>query len=156
MRLAQDLVDTRKAEWNGYALFTMADGRETKAPMLIIYEMQIGRHLVRNVRAAAINSDDMLLGFDAVDKIGSFTINTRSGELVFTSEPSRAAAAPKTNQDYWPEGTNVSGKCAEQVLQHLDLTPDCKANLDSWGAQLNKNLNDPAFKKRLIDMFDRQ
>ena len=51
-------------------------------PVILIYEVRIGRHLIRNVRAG-VSADQILLAFPVVNGIAPFTIDTRAGELVF-------------------------------------------------------------------------
>ena len=59
----------------------MADGSSHTVQVLLIYEVKIGRHIVRNVRAGI--SDYMLLAFPILNGIAPFTIDTRTKELVF-------------------------------------------------------------------------
>ena len=61
----------------------LADGSKVTMRSLIIREMRIGPHVVRNVRASVSSSQDMLLAFPVVNSIAPFTIDTRTRELVF-------------------------------------------------------------------------
>ena len=61
----------------------LADGSTRKVPVLLIRELQIGEHVVRNVRASVRSGDDILLAFPVVNGIAPFTIDTRIGELIF-------------------------------------------------------------------------
>jgi len=57
--------------------FEMADGSEKVQPVMLIYEMRVGSHVVKDVMASVSNST-MLLGFHVVNGIGPFTIDTRN------------------------------------------------------------------------------
>jgi predicted aspartyl protease len=65
------------------ARFKMADGTIRVMPTLLIREMQIGRHTVRNVRAGVTSTGEMLLAFPVVNAIAPFTIDTRARLLIF-------------------------------------------------------------------------
>ena len=67
------------------ARFKMADGTIRTMPTLLIREMQIGRHIVRNVRAGITSTGEMLLAFPVVNAIAPFTIDTRARLLIFHS-----------------------------------------------------------------------
>ncbi|MBR0752807.1 retroviral-like aspartic protease family protein [Bradyrhizobium jicamae] len=63
--------------------FKMADGTIRTLPTLLIREMQIGRHTVRNVPAGVSSAGEMLLAFPVVNAIAPFTIDTRARLLIF-------------------------------------------------------------------------
>ena len=63
--------------------FKMADGTIRTLPTLLIREVQIGRHTVRNVWAGVSSSGEMLLAFPVVNAIAPFTIDTRARLLIF-------------------------------------------------------------------------
>jgi hypothetical protein len=65
--------------------FVMADGSEKVQPVMLIYEMRVGSHVVKDVMASVSNST-MLLGFHVVNGIGPFTIDTRKQELSWNKE----------------------------------------------------------------------
>ena len=70
--------------------FKMADGTIRTLPTLLIREVQIGQHIVRNVRAEVSPTGEMLLAFPVVNAIAPFTIDTRARLLIFhTSFSSR-------------------------------------------------------------------
>ena len=80
--VASRLTREGNAERQKDGLFTMADGSQRRMPVILIYEVRIGRHLIRNVRAG-VSADQILLAFPVVNGIAPFTIDTRAGELVF-------------------------------------------------------------------------
>ena len=55
------------------------------APTILIKEVRIGNHTIRNVEAFVM--DNLLLPFPLVNSIGPFTIDTRAGELVWHTTP---------------------------------------------------------------------
>jgi predicted aspartyl protease len=63
--------------------FKMADGTIRILPTLLIREVQIGRHTVRNVWAGISSTGEMLLAFPVVNAIAPFTIDTRARLLIF-------------------------------------------------------------------------
>jgi predicted aspartyl protease len=63
--------------------FKMADGTIRTLPTLLIREVQIGRHTVRNVWAGISSTGEMLLAFPVVNAIAPFTIDTRARLLIF-------------------------------------------------------------------------
>jgi predicted aspartyl protease len=63
--------------------FKMADGTIRTLPTLLIREVQIGRHTVRNVWAGVSSTGEMLLAFPVVNAIAPFTIDTRARVLIF-------------------------------------------------------------------------
>ena len=72
--------------------FKMADGTIRMMTTVLISEVRIGRHIVRNVRAGVSETDQMILAFPVVNDIAPFTIDTRAGELVTISTRSRSNA----------------------------------------------------------------
>jgi predicted aspartyl protease len=67
--------------------FKMADGTIRTLPTLLIREVQIGRHTVRNVWAGVSSAGEMLLAFPVVNAIAPFTIDTRARLLIFHLPP---------------------------------------------------------------------
>lgn len=63
--------------------FKMADGTIRTLPTLLIKEVQIGRHTVRNVWAGISSTGETLLAFPVVNAIAPFTIDTRARLLIF-------------------------------------------------------------------------
>ena len=51
--------------------------------MVLIRELRIGRHVVRNVRSGVSETGGIILAFPVVNGIAPFTIDTRVGELIF-------------------------------------------------------------------------
>jgi clan AA aspartic protease (TIGR02281 family) len=82
--VANVLVRNGHARWTGEEQFSMADGSVRTAQTILISEVRIGSHVVRNIRAAVTsNRTDMLLGFSVLKAIGRFTIDTSTNELIF-------------------------------------------------------------------------
>jgi clan AA aspartic protease (TIGR02281 family) len=82
--VANALVRDGHARWLGTRKFKMADGSTTEALTLVINDVRIGSHVVRDVEASVVpNGTMMLLGFPVVNQIGPFMINTRTRELIF-------------------------------------------------------------------------
>jgi len=67
--------------------FKMADGTIRTLPTLLIKEVQIGRHTIRNVPAGVSSTGDVILAFPVVNAIAPFTIDTRAGVLIFQLPP---------------------------------------------------------------------
>ena len=166
--VAERLVRNGHARWTGEDRYVMADGSVKTVQTIVIYEMRIGNHVVRNARAGV--TDSMLLGFSVLQDIGPFMIDTRNSELVFVTVEARdtsiqtdatekrpTAAAeerPAPSKEFWPEGTSLSPDCAREIMKYKDaVTPDCKAEAERWATQLKKNLSNPAFKKQITDIL---
>jgi clan AA aspartic protease (TIGR02281 family) len=182
--LASSLIRDDQARYVGPTKMTTASGEVVSAKEIVIYEVKLGNQVVRNVKAMVMPGDiELLLGVDVLNSIGPYLIDSPNSQLIFTVKTAAADVADKKEieakpdkkddvkpkeTDFWPEGTKISDECAKQITKHQDpktgLVPDdltakvdseCKANLERWGNQLTKNMNDPAFKKRLMDTFDR-
>jgi predicted aspartyl protease len=67
--------------------FKMADGMIRTLPVLIISEVRIGRHTIRNVPAGVSSRGDVILAFPVVNAIAPFTIDTRARVLIFQHPP---------------------------------------------------------------------
>jgi predicted aspartyl protease len=67
--------------------FKMADGTIRTLPTLLIREVQIGRHTIRNVPAGVSSTGEMILAFPVVNAIAPFTIDTRASVLIFHLPP---------------------------------------------------------------------
>jgi clan AA aspartic protease (TIGR02281 family) len=84
--VADVLVRSGYARWVGEEQYSMADGSVKSALTILINEMRIGGHVVRNVKAGVTpNRADMLLGFSVLKAIGPFMIDTRTNELIFVT-----------------------------------------------------------------------
>ena len=81
--VATRIVRDGHGTWEKAMEVQLADGSTRTVPVLLIRELQIGQHVVRNVRASVSSGDDMLLAFPVVNGIAPFTIDTRIGELIF-------------------------------------------------------------------------
>jgi predicted aspartyl protease len=67
--------------------FKMADGTIRTLPTLIIREVRIGRHTIRNVPAGVSSTGETILAFPVVNAIAPFTIDTRARALIFQLPP---------------------------------------------------------------------
>jgi predicted aspartyl protease len=84
MDLANKIVREGQGRWEeGRQQFKMADGSVRETNTLIIREVRIGRHVVRDVQAGVTTENNLILPFPTVNQIGPFMIDTRNGELVF-------------------------------------------------------------------------
>jgi clan AA aspartic protease (TIGR02281 family) len=99
--LANALIRDGHGRWLGERQYRMANGAIVFAQTLIINEVRLGRHVVRNVQASVVpNGTTMLLGFPVIDQIGPFQINTRTRELIFEA----TAVNNPSADDVYPPG----------------------------------------------------
>lgn len=86
MSINEDVADTLlksgAAEVVDIGKFQMADGRTVTQPVIMVHEIRIGSHVLRNIKAA-VSDGDLLIGFPIINEIGPFKIDTRNRELVF-------------------------------------------------------------------------
>jgi predicted aspartyl protease len=87
--LADAIVRSGNGSWQESKRFRMADGSVRTAPIVLIKDVRIGRHVVDDVEAGVSDSDEMLLAFPVVNGIAPFTINTRTRELIFDTSVAR-------------------------------------------------------------------
>jgi clan AA aspartic protease (TIGR02281 family) len=183
--IAERLVSRRQARWDGEARVKIADGSVKTEQVILIYEVRVGKHVVRNVSASVSSAGIMLLGFSILNEIGSFMIDNRNNELVFVTVEAKTGTTqndaapppvatpssppvtePSSAKDFWPEGTAISKECGREMNRYINpstnkypddllskLSPECQENMKRWGAQLDKNLKNPAFKKHIEDIF---
>ena len=84
--VADVLVRSGYARWVGEEQYSMADGSVKSVLTILINEMRIGGHVVRNVKAGVTpDRAGMLLGFSVLKAIGPFMIDTRTNELIFVT-----------------------------------------------------------------------
>jgi len=84
--VADLLVRSGHARWAGEEQYSLADGSVTTVQAIVINEVRVGSHVVRNVKASVTpNRTDMLLGFSVLKAIGPFMIDTRTNELIFVT-----------------------------------------------------------------------
>jgi clan AA aspartic protease (TIGR02281 family) len=85
MSLARNLVESYQARWLDKGQSIMADGRVVDTWAIVIKEVRIGNHVLYDVPAMVNTSDTsmLLFGLGTLNKIGSFTIDTRQGLLIF-------------------------------------------------------------------------
>ena len=84
--LAQKIVQSGGGHWLGKSKSQIADGSIVEHWNIMIDEVRIGDHIIRNVPAEVQdqnNNSDMLLGFSTLNQIGAFTIDASKGELIF-------------------------------------------------------------------------
>ena len=96
--LASALIRDGHGRWLGERKYRMADGIVTSAQTLVINEVRLGAHVIRNVEASVIpNGTPMLLGFPVVDQIGPFLVNTRTRELIFETTAVNGSSADEAS-----------------------------------------------------------
>jgi len=81
--LATTIVGQGQGSWGDMGTFVMADGSKQKQPTIIVKEIRIGKHVVKNVTVSVSNGTTPLLAFPVVNEIGPFTVNTRTNELIW-------------------------------------------------------------------------
>jgi Aspartyl protease len=167
-KVAEYLVSKGQARWAGRDDYMLADGSVKTVQTIVIFEIRIGKHVVRNATAGV--TDSMLLGFSVLRSIGPFMIDTRNNELVFVTVEARADTDKQSDaspvapppapsfEEFWPEGTRPSKECIEEITKSKDanaITQKCKEEGERWATQLQKNMKNPAFKKQITDIFER-
>jgi clan AA aspartic protease (TIGR02281 family) len=83
--VADLLVRSGNARWAGEEPYSLADGSVTTVQTIVINEVRVGSHVVRNVKASVTPNHTMLLGFSVLKAIGPFMIDTRTNELIFVT-----------------------------------------------------------------------
>jgi hypothetical protein len=154
--------------WAGRDDYMLADGSVKTVQTIVIFEIRIGKHVVRNAKAGV--TDSMLLGFSVLRSIGPFMIDTRNNELVFVTVEARADTDKQSDaspvapppapsfEEFWPEGTRPSKECIGEITKSKDanaITQKCKEEGERWATQLQKNMKNPAFEKQITDIFER-
>jgi predicted aspartyl protease len=82
--LARRLVEAGEAEWLNPRQYKIADGSIVTQRRVKIRRISIGSHVITDITASAGNGEP-LLGFDILNIVGSFTINTREQQLEFNA-----------------------------------------------------------------------
>jgi len=77
------LMASGHAKVIGEADVELADGSKKVEKVLLIRELRIGQHTIRDAHLSVSTSSTMLIGFGIINGIAPFTIDTRAGELVF-------------------------------------------------------------------------
>jgi clan AA aspartic protease (TIGR02281 family) len=81
---ADGLVRAGHARWAGMESFSMADGTMRDIQTVTVFEVKVGNHVVRNVKAGVVaTGTHMLLGMSVLQAIGPFLLDTRNQQLVF-------------------------------------------------------------------------
>jgi len=84
--VAEQIVRDGNGAWQPAKYFRLADGSFRSSPMILIREVRIGNHMVRDVETSIVDSDMALMAFPVLNGIAPFTIDTRLGELIFHPE----------------------------------------------------------------------
>jgi hypothetical protein len=84
--IATKIVRDRQGSYGPKSKGKLADGTIHETYTVLINEVRIGTHTIRNVTAAIM--DSLLLPFPLVNDIAPFTVDTRAGELVFHTSKS--------------------------------------------------------------------
>jgi predicted aspartyl protease len=99
-RIAETIVRDGEGDWLPPNDFVLADGTTKKQSMVRIRELRIGKHVLHDVVASVTRDDSvMLLGFSTINRIGPFTINTRTHELIFDSALGASDSTPAPTPD---------------------------------------------------------
>jgi predicted aspartyl protease len=85
--IAARIVRDGYGVWQQAGRFKMADGTIRTLPILLIREVRIGRHTIRNVPAGISSTGETILAFPVVNAIAPFTIDTRASVLIFQHPP---------------------------------------------------------------------
>jgi gag-polyprotein putative aspartyl protease len=87
-RVAQDLLAKGEAETTDDGQVILADGSRITEKRVIVHDVKIGTHELRNVVAGVVSNDaEMLLPFPVLNAIGIVTIDTTANKLIFNQPP---------------------------------------------------------------------
>ena len=84
--VADTLVSEDQATWSGTKDFALADGTVRSSRRLLVKEVRIGPHVIRDVPVSVVPvslTTKALLAFPLLNGIAPFTIDTRAGMLTF-------------------------------------------------------------------------
>ena len=91
-KVAQALLANGEAETTDDGQVTLADGSRITEKQVIIHDVKIGLHGLRNVVAGVVSNDaGMLLPFPVLNAIGIVTIDTNANKLIFSQPPNTQA-----------------------------------------------------------------
>ena len=87
-KVAQALLANGEAETTDDGRVMLADGSRITVKRVIIHDVKIGMHGLRNVVAGVVSNDaEMLLPFPVLTAIGIVTIDTNANKLIFNQPP---------------------------------------------------------------------
>jgi gag-polyprotein putative aspartyl protease len=135
--VAQALLAKGEAETTDDEQAILADGSKITSKRVIIHEVKIGMHVLRNVDAAIVPNDaGMLLPFPVLNAIGIVTIDTAANKLIFNqppkiigavaeTPPAAAALPPAADVQAMPVATAPPAAAAERpaVAEPFAVTP---------------------------------
>jgi clan AA aspartic protease (TIGR02281 family) len=82
--VAKALIAKGEAEPTTDGTYMMANGAKTVGKRVVIYDVRIGAHVLRDVTAVIVPDDaGMLLPFPVLNQVGRFTIDTNNSKLIF-------------------------------------------------------------------------
>jgi clan AA aspartic protease (TIGR02281 family) len=91
--LAHSLIQDDQARYVGDSKIGTASGQAVSTKEIIIKEMKLGSHIVRNVRASVVSGDiDLLLGADFLKTLGPYAIDHENAQLFFATKKMAATA----------------------------------------------------------------
>jgi hypothetical protein len=95
--LADSLVAAGEAKDMGTGEYVMANGVKSTHRTVVVQALQLGSHRRGDVPMAVVSNDGMqLLGLSELNSIGTFTVDSASNQLVFTTTETAALKADPT------------------------------------------------------------
>ena len=95
--LANSLVAAGEAKDMGTREYVMANGVKSTHRTVVVQALQLGSHRRGDVPMAVVSNDGMqLLGLSVLNSIGTFTVDSASNQLVFTTTETAALKADPT------------------------------------------------------------
>jgi gag-polyprotein putative aspartyl protease len=95
--LADSLVAAGEAKDMGTGEYVMANGVKSTHRTVVVQSLQLGSHRRGEVPMAVVSNDGMqLLGLSVLNSIGTFTVDSASNQLVFTTTETAALKADPT------------------------------------------------------------
>jgi hypothetical protein len=95
--LADSLVAAGEAKDMGTREYVMANGVKSTHRTVVVQALQLGSHRRGDVPMAVVSNDGMqLLGLSVLNSIGTFTVDSASNQLVFTTTETAALKADPT------------------------------------------------------------
>jgi hypothetical protein len=92
--LADSLVAAGEAKDMGTREYVMANGVKSTHQTVVVQALQLGSHRRGDVPMAVVSNDGMqLLGLSVLNSIGTFTVDSASNQLVFTTTETAALKA---------------------------------------------------------------
>ena len=95
--LADSLVAAGEAKDMGTGEYVMANGVKSTHRTVVVQSLQLGSHRRGDVPMAVVSNDGMqLLGLSVLNSLGTFTVDSASNQLVFTTTETAALKADPT------------------------------------------------------------